>query len=265
MSYKIVFFDIDGTLLDEEKRIPEDTRLAIAELKASGIEPVIATGRAPYFFKWLLEELGIESFVSLNGGYVVYKGKELYERRIPIGDLEKLVELSGRAGHPLVFEGKATYHTNHEDDAGVWKAVDSLRVERPGFNADFWRGEGIYQVFLHCADGEEAAYLPELPGLRFIRWHPNALDVLPHTGSKAEGIQAMLDALGIKPEEAIAFGDGLNDKEMLTLVGLGIAMGNSHPELLAHADYVTARADEGGIRQGLVYAKCIPDGKGAAV
>lgn len=48
-NYKIVFFDLDGTLLNEDKQVPQDTIQAIAELKANGIEPVIATGRAPYF------------------------------------------------------------------------------------------------------------------------------------------------------------------------------------------------------------------------
>ncbi|MNP76851.1 putative bifunctional phosphatase/peptidyl-prolyl cis-trans isomerase [compost metagenome] len=55
----------------------------------------------------------------------------------------------------------------------------------------------------------------------------------------------------------MAFGDGLNDKEMLQEVGLGIAMGNSHPDLLPYADYVTSAVDEGGIRQGLRYAGLI--------
>lgn len=254
MAYKIVFFDIDGTLVDEEKRIPPDAIEAIRRLKETGVEPVIATGRAPYFFKKLAEEADIESWVSLNGGYVVYKGKELHQRTIPLADLEKLVELSSRQGHALVFEGKSSYFANHEGHPSVFEAVESLKVEHPGFQADFWKTEGIYQVFLHCESHEEHAYPGELPGLRFVRWHAKAMDVLPSTGSKAEGIQALLDALGLKPEEAVAFGDGLNDKEMLELVGLGIAMGNSHPELLPYADYVTSRVEEGGVRNGLVYA-----------
>lgn len=257
MGYKIVFFDIDGTLLDEDKKVPEDTRLAVAQLKANGIEPVIATGRAPYFFEPLARELGIDSYVSLNGGYVVYRGKELYHRHIPLPVLERLVGLAALGGHPLVYQGKSSYHTNSAEHAAVLAAVDSLKVFYPGGESEFWREESIYQVFLHCRHGEEQPYLKELPELRFIRWHEEAMDVLPVTGSKAEGIQVMLDTLGIPREESIAFGDGLNDKEMLELAGLGIAMGNSHQELLPYADYVTARADEGGIVAGLRYAGCL--------
>ncbi|MBB6671543.1 Cof-type HAD-IIB family hydrolase [Cohnella nanjingensis] len=257
MAYKIVFFDIDGTLLDEEKQVPQDAAEAIRALKANGIEPVIATGRAPYFFKPLAEQLGIDSFVSLNGAYVVYKGKEVHQRHIPMTDLEQLVRLAEGRGHALVFQGKESFHTNQAEHAAVFASVNSLKVDQPGYNPDFWRSEGIYQVFLHCERHEEQGYIETLPDLRFIRWHANAMDVLPRTGSKAEGIQALLDALRLTPADAVAFGDGLNDKEMLKLVGLGIAMGNSNEELLPFADYVTSNVDEGGVRNGLVYAGCI--------
>lgn len=254
MSYKIVFFDIDGTLLDEDKRVPPDAAEAVRRLKASGVEPVIATGRAPYFIREVADELGIESWVSLNGGYVVYKGKELHHQTIPLADLEQLVDLSGRNGHALVFEGKDWFYSNREDDSFLFESVDSLKVPRPGYDPDFWKKEGVYQVFLHCENHEEQAYQDALTELRFVRWHAKAMDVLPRNGSKAEGIQALLAALGLTPADAVAFGDGLNDKEMLELVGLGIAMGNSHPELLPYADHVTTRVEEGGVRNGLVHA-----------
>ncbi|MFC5467461.1 Cof-type HAD-IIB family hydrolase [Cohnella suwonensis] len=254
MAYKIAFFDLDGTLLDEEKRIPDDTVEAIRKLKMSGVEPVIATGRAPYFFQPIAEKLGIDSWVSLNGAYVVYRGEEVYQRTIPLSDLEKLVELAGELGHPLVFEGKANFYTNKEGHSHVFDAVESLKVKHPGVDAGFWRTEGVYQVFLHCESHEEHAYPDKLPNLRFVRWHAKAMDVLTSAGSKADGIQALLASLGLTTEEAVAFGDGLNDKEMLELVGLGIAMGNSHEELLPFADHVTSRVEEGGVRNGLVYA-----------
>ncbi|RUS45044.1 Cof-type HAD-IIB family hydrolase [Cohnella sp. AR92] len=254
MSYKIAFFDIDGTLVDEEKQIPADAIEAIRRLKEKGIEPVIATGRAPYFFRNLAEQIGIESYVSLNGAYVKYKGREMHQQLIPPEVLEKLVALAKKNKHELVFEGKDAYFSTSPEHPSVYEAIASLKVEHPGADADFWKKEGIYQVFLHCESGEEHLYPQELPELRFVRWHAKAMDVLPNDGSKAAGIQSLLDQLGIKPEEAIAFGDGLNDKEMLQLVGLGIAMGNSHEELLPYADYVTANVDDGGVKKGLEYA-----------
>ncbi|NGP59178.1 Cof-type HAD-IIB family hydrolase [Paenibacillus thiaminolyticus] len=257
MSYNIVFFDIDGTLVNDEKRVPQNTVEAIAELKKNGVEPVIATGRAPYFFKPLAEQLQIESFVSLNGAYVVYKGDPLYQRPLPRKSVAKLVELAGRHRHPLVFEGSEQFYANDEAHPFVVEAIDSLRIDRPGHDPEFWSQADIYQVFLHCEAQDEHLYDNVFDDLRLIRWHSKAMDVLIKGGSKAVGIKAMLERLNLAPENAVAFGDGLNDMEMLQQVGLGIAMGNSHPELLPFADYVTSSVDEGGIRQGLRHAGLI--------
>lgn len=257
MGYKIVFFDIDGTLINEHKEIPADTIKAIAELKERGVEPVIATGRAPYFIKPLAETLGIESFVCLNGAYAVYKGEVLYKREIEKSRLEALVKVAAEHDHGLVFEGEHAFFSDKENHPFVIESVNSLKVDLPGYNPDFWKTDGIYQVFLHCESHDEHLYDALHTDLKLIRWHPQAIDVLPAGGSKAQGIEAMLDKLGLSTAEAVAFGDGLNDKEMLELVGFGVAMGNSHPELLPFADYVTSHVDEQGIRNGLVKAELL--------
>lgn len=252
MTYKIVFFDIDGTLVNEEKEIPQDTRDALRELQASGVPAVIATGRAPYFFRSMAEELGIDSFVCLNGGYVVYKGETMYRYSITREKVASLVELAGTHSHSLVFQGEEAFFSNTDTHPHMLESVSSLRVGMPGHDPVYWQKADIFQALLHCEEHEEHLY--DIPGLRFIRWHKLAMDVLPDDSSKARGINELLSVLGIRPEEAVAFGDNLNDREMLEYVGLGIAMGNSHPDLLPFADYVTSSVDEGGIRKGLRHA-----------
>lgn len=254
MTYKIAFFDIDGTLVNEDKQISESTVSAIRQLQARGIPAVIATGRAPYFFRHLTELLGIDSYVSLNGAYAVHRGKPVLQRTIPVETLDGLVRQAAEHGHPLVFEGSDAYFANHRSHPHVTEAVSSLKVELPGYDPDFWRSAPVYQAFLHCKEEDEALYENKLSGLRLVRWHHAAMDVLPAEGSKAAGIDAVLRHLNLSPQEAIAFGDGLNDKEMLALVGLGVAMGNAHDELKPFADYITGSVDEDGIERGLRYA-----------
>lgn len=257
MSYQIVFFDIDGTLVDERKEIPQDTVDAVRELQRNGVETVIATGRAPYFFAPLAEKLGIDSYISLNGAYVVCRGKPIFTREIPRESVAALVNHAARYEHCLVFQGHSAFYANDASHPYMIESVSSLRVGLPGHDPDYWRTESIYQMFLHCEAGEEHLYEGAVPGLKYIRWHDKAMDVIPDDRSKAQGIQAFLSYLNLTPRQAIAFGDGLNDKEMLSLVGLGIAMGNCHEELKPFADYVTTAVDAGGIRNGLRYAGII--------
>lgn len=254
MSYKIAFFDIDGTLVNEDKIVPQDTIEAIREIKQLGVEPVIATGRAPYFLNSLLEEVGIESYVCLNGALAVYKGEVIYRNPIAPSTVEAFVSLARQQGHALCFEGESRYTTDQLDNERVVRSIQSLKIQLPEQEHDFWSKEPIYQMFLHVVEGEDQPYGIFHDRLTFIRWHEDALDVLPFGGSKAKGIEAMLSRLGIDKSEAIAFGDGLNDKEMLQYIGFGIAMGNAHPDVIPYADYVTTHVDEQGIRKGLIAA-----------
>jgi HAD superfamily hydrolase (TIGR01484 family) len=73
MRKLIVFFDIDGTLLNENKIIPASTKKAVHLLQEKGIHTVIATGRVPSMFYWIQKELNIDSYVAMNRQYVVFE------------------------------------------------------------------------------------------------------------------------------------------------------------------------------------------------
>jgi Cof subfamily protein (haloacid dehalogenase superfamily) len=251
MSYKIVFFDIDGTLINEEARIPLDAKEAIYKLKERNIEVCFATGRAPSHFKHIAEELGIESFVSFNGAYVVHKGKVIHEHPIQQSSLELLENHARQLNHPIVYLGHEECYANTSNHPHIIESFQSVHVEAPRYHPYFWKETKIYQALLYCQKHEEQQYQGKFADLTFIRWHRLSMDVLPSGGSKAKGIDVMLRHLNLSPEEAIAFGDGLNDKEMLSYVGMGIAMGNAHEELKPFAKFTTKDINNGGIRYGL--------------
>jgi HAD superfamily hydrolase (TIGR01484 family) len=95
--------------------------------------------------------------------------------------------------------------------------------------ADFYEDNEIYQALLFCSEDEEGNYVGKYDDFHFIRWHEYSTDVLPFGGSKAEGIKILMEKVGFALEDVYAFGDGLNDIEMLKVAGYGVAMGNAGP------------------------------------
>ena len=252
--YKIVFLDIDGTLVNHEKKVSEGTKQAIHQLKQNGIEVSIATGRPPYHFTSIAAEIGVDSFVSLNGAYACYQGKYIpQDSHIPNEHLEKLIKLSNDKGHPLAFSNHQKTVSNHKDHPEIIRSFEDLKLDyAPEYQPQFWKEEVIYQAMVYCREDEESYYQEMIPELTFTRWHPLSMDVMSAHVSKAAGIKAMLKHLGLSHEEAVAFGDGLNDKEMLTFVGMGIAMGNAHSEIKPYANMVTKSNEEDGIVHALL-------------
>ncbi len=107
--------------------------------------------------------------------------------------------------------------------------------------------EDVYLMCLYADERMVESYQEAFPHLIFSRWHPYIVNVLQENVSKSVAIKNVLAHFGYKESEAIAFGDGGNDIDMLKLVGLGIAMGNGSKALKASADIVTKKASENGI------------------
>ena len=117
----------------------------------------------------------------------------------------------------------------------------------------FYLREDVCQGWLFFDEALDAELMPRMaerfPHFDFVRWHRTAIDVMPKATNKWTGCQWVLAQTGFSAAEAIAFGDGLNDREMLQGVGIGVAMGNGHPELKAIADRIApALADHGVAR-----------------
>jgi Cof subfamily protein (haloacid dehalogenase superfamily) len=207
--------------------------------------------------KHFAEELDIDSFISFNGSYVVYKGKSIFEKSISMSTIEALERCASEKGRPLVYLGNEQCYANLEQHPDVIESFHSLRVRAPEYRSNYYKETKIYQVLLYCQADEENYYMDQFSDLSFVRWHLLSTDIIPAGGSKAVGIHAMLQFLKLTPSNAVAFGDGLNDKEMLDFVGMGIAMGNAHEEVKSIANFTTKHVNDGGIRHGLQMMKLI--------
>ena len=253
MTKKMIMFDIDGTLLDHDKKMPASAKEAVRSLKEAGHEVAIATGRPPYFFKELREELEIDSFVCFNGQYVVVENEVIYKNPIDRKLLAHLLELSSTHEHPLVFMGAESMKTSVDNHSKIEESLASLNIGdiQLEMNANHFNETEIYQTLLYCKAAEESIYIDNLKGLNFIRWHEFSMDVLPLGGSKAMGIEKFIEKKGFTKDQVYAFGDNLNDIEMLQYVGHGVAMGNAPDEVKKVARYVTKDVSEDGIAYGL--------------
>lgn len=248
---KIVFFDIDGTLLNHEKTIPESTKRAISKLKEQEVYVAIATGRAPFMFEKIREELEIESYVSFNGQYVVFEGEAIYKNPLDKRELSRLHHKAKSRKHPLVFLNERIMRADIPHHEMISEAMKSLKFFHPEMDDEFYLNNDVYQSLIFSTENWQHEYTEEFGSFTFIRWHQYSMDVLPKGGSKAEGIKQLIQRLGFDLNDTYAFGDGLNDIEMLQTVGYGVAMGNSVEELKQHATFITKDVDKDGIEYGL--------------
>lgn len=255
----VIFFDIDGTLLTHDKELPATAKEAIFTLKRLGHEVAIATGRAPFMFEKLRKELEINTFVSYNGQYVVLNGEVLYTNPLKISPLLGLTEAALANNHPVVFMDHEDMKANVPEHDFIKESIDTLKIDKfPTHDPLYYKGRDLYQTLLFCPEGEEKQYEAAYPDFDFVRWHPVSVDILPKGGSKAKGIEKIVEKLGYPKERQYAFGDGLNDIQMLSTIENSVAMGNGEEEAKAVAKYVTKSVEEDGILYGLQMVGLLP-------
>lgn len=248
MTIKAVFFDIDGTLLNDRKNVQKTTQKAIQSLKKQGILVGLATGRGPAFVQPFLENFGLDFAVTYNGQYILTRDKILYQNQLPksliykviryASDKKKEVSLgtaSGLAGSRIIDMGTSSFGqviSSIVPKSMVTTVEGSFkhlirRVKPQSFNnlVTIMR-EPIYQIVM-VASAEET--------------------------QEIKGIERLGAMFGFELSEVMAFGDSDNDIEMLRGVGVGVAMGNADELLKADAHFITASNNNGGISKALAH------------
>lgn len=253
---KIVFFDIDDTLY---RKVTDTLRPSVLEamraLKARGILTAIATGRPevaiPAKVRGVIQEADIDLLVTINGQFIRYRGDVLDTHPLKKESMAAMCGFFDSKGIPYAFVANDDIAVS-EDTPEVVEAMSKILPEHP-VDKNYYEQHDVYQMlaFYTAAHDSEVDAAAVEHHYKTVRWHEVAIDMLDAAGSKARGIRTAIEKLGIDMKDVMAFGDGLNDIEMMQAVGFGVAMGNGHPDLKAVADYICPSVEENGVLNGL--------------
>ncbi|MQS75328.1 Cof-type HAD-IIB family hydrolase [Companilactobacillus halodurans] len=247
-NIKIIFFDIDGTLIDmNKKQISEKTLETLKRLKKQNIIICIATGRSPIALPHF-ENLTFDTFLTFNGSYCFNQTESIYKNPIPTKDVEQIVNNGKELGRPVAIATSDSIITNGTDDDLVeyFSFANQEVVVSKDFNQTI-ENTDIFQLMMGARKKDYEKIIQNTTASKITAWWDRAIDIIPTSSGKGTGIAEILKYYGLDKSQAMAFGDGNNDIEMLNAVGHGLAMGNASAEVKEIADEVIGDVTEDGI------------------
>ena len=249
---KALFFDIDGTLVSfNTHEIPSSTLAAIAEAKAKGIKIFIATGRPKAIINNLSELQDrnlIDGYITMNGAYCFIGEQVIYKSAIPQEEVKAMAAFCEKKGVPCIFVEEHNISVCQPNDMVKKIFYDFLHVNViPTVSFEEATSKEVIQMTPFITEEEEKEIRPSIPTCEVGRWFPAFADITAKGDTKQKGIDEIIRYFDMKLEETMAFGDGGNDIQMLSHVGIGVAMGNATDAVKARADYVTTTNTKDGV------------------
>ena len=266
---KLILTDLDGTLLRDDKTLSLANRAALERAAGQGAQVVLSTGRS---YQSLSQELRglpfLRYFILVNGAkvYDLQTDTVLYRAEVPMDVAQGLFQMF----EPLdacidcyqndigLMDRKYYDHLErYIDDPHALKMTQDCRTPLDHFREDVRDGgESVQklQAFFHTPEvrTEALRLLGETyPQLILSSSLPGNLEINAPGATKGDALLALCQALGLDPACAVAFGDGTNDLTMIRNAGIGVAMANAEPELLAAADLIAPSNQEDGVSQVL--------------
>lgn len=277
MTQKLLFFDVDGTLVGFDGIIPESTWTALRKAREKGHLLFICTGRSRHQIYRSLLDFGFDGIVGATGGYVEYRGQVLSHQYFGEEKLQAVLDCFKDTGTGLILQGRERcissdrheeqfYHTFRQKvQMSCLRDLEAFyQLENDNDIHSFPDKYPYTESILYCdspLDTQEVRdRLPDdirVEPASFKDPEPTSGEITLLNQSKGTGIRTILDHLGKTREDVIGFGDGANDLEMLDLSGISVVMGNGSDRIKAHASYVTDAVEDDGIYNAMEHLKLI--------
>lgn len=264
MSYRVIALDLDGTLLDNQKRILPESLEVLQQARQQGVKVLIVTGRHHVAIRPFYQALELDTpAICCNGTYLYdYLGKKVIESDPLTTDAASQIiqRLADTNIHRLMYVDDAMLYDNQETIARTLQWSNTLPVDlRPNllqvddFNQAMHDYKSIWKFALTTPDRNElhefTQSIEKDLGLECEWSWEDQVDIAQSGNSKGKRLKRWVESQGLSMQDVLAFGDNFNDLSMLTTAGLGVAMGNAVDEIKQQATLVTRDNTQPGIAE----------------
>ncbi|WP_288221560.1 HAD family hydrolase [uncultured Clostridium sp.] len=257
----IVFFDVDGTLIDWTKKIyapTKATKEAVEKLKENGYLTILATGRPKNCIDEGIIDLGLNGYIASNGAYAEIDNKVLFNETLDNKELKVLLNFLEENNVVYMLEGQEYNYVLDLKNDKISDLIREANLNIKNFKEE-WDKDTVKVSKIIAVAYDEKSF--DLVADRFRKEGYAFMSNLSNGGlfeiykakyTKGYGVEHLLNLLDISKDNAYAFGDGENDIEMFQAVKHGIAMGGYHKKLEPYAYDFTEDVENEGIEKGLI-------------
>lgn len=253
---RLIAADVDGTLVDSQKRVPDGFYEAVRRLHEHGIVFVIASGRQHYNVEKTFAEIkDVVSILSENGAMLIDERGAFYKSEIPLEAMTEMLDAarSVPTSHTLLCGVKSIYTLPCSESClrDIEKYYERRVVAENAY--ELAAEDSICKIAFYDSESSEKNLYPVMK--RFAdKYNPNLsgehwLDIMNKGIDKGSGLKILLEKFGVKPEECMAFGDFDNDIGMLKICGESYAMENATATVKAVCKHIAPSNDDAGVLQ----------------
>lgn len=257
---KAVFFDIDDTIYSHRtKSIPMSTLESLKKLRENNIKIFVSTGRLPWAVNMtdVIDGVFFDGYIYMNGQLCTLDNKIVFKNPINKDDINNLYRYVKENSIPCIFGEEKDMYINIKSPF-IKNALDNVDIPMPPVQPlERILENDLFQIIPYANSSQLKDILELMPNCESSRWYEKSLDINPKGGTKALGIEKIMESLNLTIENAIAFGDSYNDIDMLEKVKIGVAMGNSNKDIKNAADIITDDIDNDGVYNALTKLKLI--------
>jgi Cof subfamily protein (haloacid dehalogenase superfamily) len=269
---RLLFFDIDGTLAMPGYPPSEAVVRAMRSAREKGNLLILSTGRSAESVPPEVEEIGFDGYIYSAGGRIVMDGTELWSHTMSEDQVARIVDvLDGNEGVFFTLEcDGGSFHSDVSSlnlaslgsDGGSteFRRMVQYMENEPEKLLKNRRGQPVFKISFFCMDGELMDKFEKLlsPYGKVVRFGNLLAESKACAGEisepgidKGRALRVICEYCGVDVSRSVAFGDSMNDAEMLLAAGIGVAMGNAEPEVKKLADRICESVEEDGMAREL--------------